>query len=166
MARTVSNGSATVVGTGNHLDTCRSLAAELGISDRVDFVGWVDHDALESYFARAALTAVPSRWPEPFGMVGIEAMARARPVVGFAAGGIPDWLQHEVNGLLAPAGDCEALGAHIERLLVDPAFARRLGEQAARIVAERYRPEGFLQRMQETLGLAAENGTEGGGPGH
>jgi glycosyltransferase involved in cell wall biosynthesis len=146
---------ATVVGAGNHLDACRGLAERLGIAERVEFAGWVDHEALESYFARAALTAVPSRWPEPFGMVGIEAMARGRPVVAFAAGGITDWLQDDVNGLIAPAADVDALRARIDRLLGDPPFARKLGEQAALGVAERYRPEDFLRRMNDTLARAA-----------
>jgi glycosyltransferase involved in cell wall biosynthesis len=76
-------------------------------------------------------------------------------VVGFAAGGIPDWLQHGINGLLAPEADCETLGAHIECLLADPAFARKLGRQAARTVAECYRPAQFLKRIDQTLARAA-----------
>ncbi|MFK7845583.1 MAG: glycosyltransferase family 4 protein, partial [Rhodothermales bacterium] len=60
---------ATVVGTGNHLDSCKRLAAELGINKRVHFAGWVPHEELEPLYAKSTLTVVPSRWPEPFGMV-------------------------------------------------------------------------------------------------
>ena len=142
---------ATVVGAGNHLDWCRALAGELGIARRVSFTGWVDHARLQDYYARAALSVVPSRWPEPFGMVGIEAMARGRPVVGFAAGGIPDWLEDGVTGLLAPEADHEALGRHIARLLADPALAARLGCQAAGRVQERYRADRFLDELTGVL---------------
>jgi glycosyltransferase involved in cell wall biosynthesis len=156
---------ATVVGTGNHLDECRALALRLGIAQRVDFAGWIDHERLESYYARAAVAAVPSRWPEPFGMVGIEAMARGRPVVGFAVGGIPDWLEDGVNGLLAPQADVATLSAHLERLLANPSLARRLGEQAARLVQERYRPEAFLHDLLACLARTVDDPGAAQSPG-
>jgi glycosyltransferase involved in cell wall biosynthesis len=146
---------ATIVGSGNHLDACRALARDLDIDDAVTFAGWVPHDGLQEHYARAAVSAVPSRWPEPFGMVGIEAMARGRPVVGFAVGGIPDWLEHGVTGLIAPEADTERLGAHIERLLQEPDLARRLGGQAAHRVRERYRPDDFQRRLLERLEAVA-----------
>ena len=142
---------ATIAGIGNHLDACKTLARELGIADAVTFTGWVPHEALQQHYARAAVSAVPSRWPEPFGMVGIEAMARARPVVGFAVGGIPDWLEHNVTGLIAPEADTATLGAHIGRLLHDPDLARTLGRQAAQRVGERYQPADFQRRLLERL---------------
>jgi glycosyltransferase involved in cell wall biosynthesis len=146
---------ATVVGTGNHLETCRSLAGDLGIADRVHFAGWVPHGELTRFYVDAALTVVPSRWPEPFGMVGIEAMARGRPVVGFAVGGIPDWLEDEVTGLLVPEADTVAMAAAIGRLLGDPALRLRLGEAAVQRVRERYQPSGYLTRLMHILETTA-----------
>ena len=142
---------ATIVGTGNHLDRCKALAQDLEIADQVAFTGWVNHAELETYYQRAMFTVVPSRWPEPFGMVGIEAMARARPVVGFAAGGIPDWLDDGVTGLLAPAADVGALARHIERLLDDSQLRHRLGQQAAESVQARYRPTDFIDKLSHLL---------------
>ena len=84
-------------------------------------------------------------------MVGIEAMARGRPVVGFAAGGIPDWLEHGVTGLIAPEADTQALGANIDRLLRDPVLAQQLGAQAAQRVQERYQPGTFVDGMTHLL---------------
>ena len=51
---------------------------------------------------RADLLVVPSLWPEPFGLVGLEAARHRLPVAAFAVGGIPDWLRPGVNGYLAP----------------------------------------------------------------
>ncbi len=141
----------TIVGTGNHLDSCRRLAASLGIDRRVEFTGWVPHHELESYYARAAFTVVPSRWPEPFGMVGVEAMARGRAVVGFAAGGITDWLSSGVNGMLVPAGDVAKLAAAIDSLLADPGKTRRLGECAARVAAQQFTHGRYLGQIQNLL---------------
>jgi glycosyltransferase involved in cell wall biosynthesis len=65
----------------------------------------------------------------------IEAFLRGRPVVGTRAGGIPDIVQHEVNGLLVPQGDSVALAEAIERLLGDRALAVRLGANALEYVS-------------------------------
>jgi glycosyltransferase involved in cell wall biosynthesis len=144
------------VGTGNHLDACRALAETLDIAPRVTFTGWVPHDALEPYYARAAVCVVPSRWPEPFGMVGVEAMARGRPVVGFDVGGIPDWLDDGVTGILVPEADTAALGAGIAELLDDSERARALGRAAAERVGERFQPDQYLDRLMVILEEAAE----------
>jgi len=142
---------ATIVGAGSHLEACRALAERSGIRARVTFTGWVPHDALETYYARAAVCVVPSRWPEPFGMVGVEAMARGRPVVGFAVGGIPDWLEHGVTGILAPEADTGALGAAIASLLADPERATELGRAGLARVRERFLPERYLDRLMQIL---------------
>jgi len=151
LARVIAPWRATVVGTGNHLDTCKALARDLGIAERVRFAGWVPHDDLEPFHVDAAVMVVPSRWPEPFGMVGIEAMARGRPVIGFAVGGIPDWLTDGVNGLLVPEADTGAMAAAIDRLLADRSLRARLGEGALASVRERYRPRDYLEQMMRIL---------------
>lgn len=146
---------ATIVGTGNHLEACRSLAAELKLAERVTFAGWVPHQDLESYYGRAAVCVVPSRWPEPFGMVGVEAMARARPVVGFAVGGIPDWLDDGVTGLLAPEADTGTLGAAIASLLGDRERAAALGAAGLARVRAEFQPAHYLDRLMAILAEAA-----------
>jgi len=154
LARVPGDWHATIVGTGNHLDACRALAETSGIAARVTFAGWVSHDALEPYYARAAVCVVPSRWPEPFGMVGVEAMARGRPVVGFAVGGIPDWLEDGVTGILAPEADTNALGGAITSLLTDPQRAAALGAAGLARVRERFQPDQYLDRLMHILGEA------------
>jgi len=145
---------ATVVGTGNHLNTCRALAGDLKIAHRVTFAGWVPHAALEPYYARAAVCVVPSRWPEPFGMVGVEAMARGRPVVAFAVGGIPDWLDDGVTGILAPAADTAAMGTAIAALLEDPQRAADLGRAGLERVRTQFQPAHYLDQLMQILGDA------------
>jgi len=121
----------------------------------VTFAGWVPHEALEPYYARAAVCVVPSRWPEPFGMVGVEAMARGRPVVGFAVGGIPDWLDDGVTGLLIPEADTAALGVAIAEMLADPARSQTLGRAGVERVRERFQPDRYLDGLMRILGEAA-----------
>jgi len=155
LARVPQRWHATIVGAGNHLDSCRRLAKNLGIAENVEFTGWVAHQDLESYYTNAAFTVVPSRWPEPFGMVGVEAMARGRAVVGFAAGGIPDWLNNGINGVLAPAGDVDELGKAISGLLADPAHSRSLGNRAAQHAAQEFTHAAYLEAMENLLEEAA-----------
>jgi len=140
-----------IVGAGNGEGKLRDLCARLGLEGRVRFAGWTPHEALGDFYDSARVVAAPSRWPEPFGMVGVEAMARGRPVAGFAVGGIPDWLEDEVTGLLAPEQDVAGLAAALERLLADGALARRLGEAARQRYEERYGFDRYLCKLESIL---------------
>jgi glycosyltransferase involved in cell wall biosynthesis len=77
---------------------------------------------------------------DPFPLVVLEAMAAALPIVAFAVDGIPEQLGPDA-GLLAPAGDAEALTRHVERLLDDPALRATLGQAAAARLARCFTPE-------------------------
>ena len=93
----------------------------------VRFPGWVNEAGRDDLLSKARLLAMPSRWPEPFGLVGLEAAASGVPTVAFDVGGIPTWLTPEVNGVLVPpAGGAPALGAAIAGVLNDPARYARL----------------------------------------
>ncbi len=143
-----------VAGAGNHLPGCVALARDLGLGDRVTFLGWVPHDRLGAYRRRARVVAVPSRWPEPFGMVGVEAMWASRPVAGFAVGGIPSWLEDGVTGISAPEGDWRALGEAVGRLVQDRDLAARLGGEAHQRARERYRFDPGVDETEELLDSA------------
>jgi glycosyltransferase involved in cell wall biosynthesis len=136
-----------VAGDGWALDRAKAKARELGVADRVTFHGWTSTDQLHELYQSASVVCVPSLWPEPFGIVGIEAMAHARPVVAYATGGIPEWLSHDVTGLLAPPGDVEALRSGLRQLLGDPARAAQMGEQGRAIAARSFSPEAYLHAV-------------------
>jgi len=125
-----------VAGSGNADSALRKKARELGIDEAVRFAGQVDDAELEVLYADAALLAVPSRWPEPFGMVGLEAMRHGLPVVGFAVGGIPDWLEDGLTGILAKPGNPRSLANAMARIMDNPALAFAFGE-AGRLKAEK-----------------------------
>lgn len=141
----------TIVGSGNARAALEKLCATLHIAHKVRFAGWVNPADLGSYYAAAKVVAVPSRWAEPFGMIGLEAMHYGRPVAAFAVGGIPDWLEHGVTGLLAPEMDVRALGAAIQTLLRDPALCARLGRQAQESVRTKFTFDGYLDRLEGFL---------------
>lgn len=114
----------------------------------VRFAGWVDRGERERLMRGADLLAVPGVWPEPFGMVGVEAGGVGLPSVAFAVGGIPDWCEPGVSGELAP-GDPptpEGLADAIVRALGDAGHHARLREGAWRM-AQHFRAEAHVDTL-------------------
>jgi glycosyltransferase involved in cell wall biosynthesis len=123
-----------ILGDGNHRPYCERLSVRLGLSDRVRFHGFVPRDELKKFYLEASVLAVSSIWPEPFGLVGREAMSYGLPVVAFDAGGIREWLVDGENGFLVRWKDTDELAAHIEELLRDKELARRMGRRGLEMV--------------------------------
>jgi glycosyltransferase involved in cell wall biosynthesis len=150
LARLTSPFRAVIAGSGPAEAWLRSKAAEEGLSSRVHLAGWQGAGAIEWLYERADIVAFPSVWDEPFGLVGIEAMAHGKPVVAFSVGGVPDWLQDGVTGLAVPRRDQQALAEALDRLLQDNAFAQRLGDAGRARVADEFSPERHV-RLIESL---------------
>jgi glycosyltransferase involved in cell wall biosynthesis len=136
LAKLKGDWSCTIVGDGMAGDSLRAEAAARGLSGRVTFAGWLNGGALESAFQEASVVVVPSRWPEPFGIVGIEAMAHRRPVVAFRVGGIPDWLDAPATGFAIAPLDTAAFAERVQWLFDHPDDAAAMG-QAGRARVER-----------------------------
>jgi glycosyltransferase involved in cell wall biosynthesis len=118
-----------VAGRGPMERALRAFARELGLERRIHFLGHVvpiGH-ALED----ATAVVVPSLG-EGFGMVALEAMERARPVIAAAIGGLVDVVRDGETGLLVPPGEVEPLAEAMVELASDPARAARLGEAGRR----------------------------------
>jgi glycosyltransferase involved in cell wall biosynthesis len=148
---------ALIVGTGNHMQACVELARKLKLGGQVSFLGWVSHDRIGDYFGRARVVAVPSRWPEPFGMVGLEAMWASRPVVAFAVGGIPDWLADGESGFAVPEQDWKLYGQAIEQLLEEPQLAARMGRHGYDMASEKFRFDTQIDRTEAMLRRAVQS---------
>jgi len=140
-----------IVGTGNDEGMLKERVFDGPLKDRVVFHGWVDHEQLIEMYDQAMCSVVPSRWPEPFGMVGLEAMLRKRPVIGFAVGGIPDWLKDRVTGYLVPAADTAMMAEKITRLTSDPALCRVMGEAGWKSVHEHFDFSAYIDRLEHLL---------------
>jgi glycosyltransferase involved in cell wall biosynthesis len=117
-----------LVGSG----TLRPLVEEL-VRDLPDRVSWVERltpDEVAGALDESRFLVLPSR-SEGMGRVIVEAFCRARPVVASRVGGIPDLVEHDVNGLLVEPGDIDALAEALVRLLTDRGLAERLAAGAA-----------------------------------
>jgi glycosyltransferase involved in cell wall biosynthesis len=119
-----------VAGDGPDKPRIEAAAREAGVPAR--FEGWVGEERRAELFDEVDALAIPSLWPEPFGLVGIEAAGAGVPAIAFGVGGITDWLEPGVTGEVAP-GDrpaVEGLSAAIVRALRDPILLARLGNEA------------------------------------
>jgi glycosyltransferase involved in cell wall biosynthesis len=103
--------------------------------DRFRALGWLTHEETLAQYQRAAIVAVPSIWQEPFGLVAVEAMAHARPVVASKVGGLAEIVRDGETGLHVPPNDPRALAEALGTILDSPARAHALG-QAGRLRAE------------------------------
>jgi glycosyltransferase involved in cell wall biosynthesis len=101
-----------------------ALAGELGIADRVRFLG--EQQDVGRLLAAADVYCQPNTEPEPFGLAYVEALAAGRPVVASDAGGVRE-IVDAATGVLVPPGDDVALAAALTRLIGDPALRARLG---------------------------------------
>ena len=122
-----------VIGIGEDRDYLQALAGELGVSDRVHFLGHVAADDLPRWYNAADVVAMPNREidgdTEGFGMVFLEAAACAKPTVAGLAGGTGAAVIDGVTGLRVDGASTEAVADALVRLLGDAALARELGEQ-------------------------------------
>jgi type III pantothenate kinase len=136
-------------GDGWQLEAMRRLARRLRVQERVRFTGWLAAHDLARELAEASVVAMPSLWPEPFGLVGIEAHAAGRPVVASATGGVADWLEDGISGVLVRPGDHGALAAGLNELLADSARQQEMGAAGKRMVAARFSQEHHVAALLE-----------------
>lgn len=131
------------VGTGPLTQSLMTLATELGIDGRVQFLGAQPHDTVLHLMQRALIFALPSQTAESgdseaLGIVFNEASACAIPIVSTWHGGIPEAVLHGETGLLAHEGDEKLLAEHLNTLLSDKSLAIEFGRRGREYVCDCY----------------------------
>lgn len=121
-------------GDGEMAEALRMQRAQRQLTSHVQFGGAYAQGEVLSLMRQTDVVAVPSRW-EGCPYVVLEALQAGVPVVAASVGGIPDLLQHNVNGICVAAGDAEALSDGLLGLLRDPQKRRQLAEQGCETVA-------------------------------
>ena len=138
-----------IAGEGPEREPLRTRAGELGIGDRVTFLGAQPRERIVELFHAADATILASSW-ENFPHTVVEALAVGTPVLAMQAGGVAEVVHDGVNGLLVAAGDTAALGEAVRRYFADDALRERLRGAAAASVAE-YAPEVVFGELEQTL---------------
>ncbi len=130
------NARLIIAGNGPAMSDLKKYTAEIGLTDSVEFTGWVSPEKIPELMNTATVVIVPSRWAEPFGLVALQAAQMARPVVATCVGGLPEVVIHRETGLLVEKGNIDMLAEVIAFLLEHPQAAIQMG-QVARSRAQR-----------------------------
>jgi glycosyltransferase involved in cell wall biosynthesis len=144
----------TIAGSGE-IDAHRQLAEQLGIAERVTFLGWVDLDQISRLMRTADVFVLPS-YKEGLPMAIIEAMANALPVVSTPVGSIPDMVRDGETGLLVPAGNPAALSDALLKLLQSPELRAKIGTAARQLYLRDLTVSSMCDRLETIFnGLTA-----------
>ncbi len=147
--RQVEGAKLIIVGDGPERDRLTRLRDELGLRERLTFLGARSRHEVLRYLAGARAALLSSAW-ENLPHVAVEALAVGTPVVSTAVGGVPEVVHDDQNGLLVPPNDPEALAAALRRMLVDDELRARLAA-AARPSVEAIGREPTYARLEQIL---------------
>lgn len=145
-----------VAGDGELQEQWTALSAELGIEDRVTFLGNVPHARIPLYIRAASLFVLNSEY-EGLSHTLLEVASLGTPIVCTGVCGNPEVVEHEVNGLLVQPKSPDELGPAMMRVLDDPALAQRFVE-AGLVKMQGFRREATFPQVLEILDSAVKNG--------
>lgn len=132
-----------IVGRDKNRPKMLQLCRELGVDAHFTFLGWLPNEQVRNLYLEASVFVMPSL-SEAFGVALLEAMASGVPVVATRVGGIPELVEHGVNGLLVEPNDPDALAEALLAVLENADMAAHLGRQG-RITAQRFGIEQMLK---------------------
>lgn len=138
------------VGEGDDVQRLSQLAAKLGVAGCVHFLSGLSRPQIAACYSRADIFALPSSG-EGYGLVFLEAMTFAKPVVGAAAGGPLDLIQDGVNGILVPPRDSQKLTQALATLLSDEPLRTRMGRTGAHLIQEHYSFAAFKDGLNRII---------------
>jgi len=125
------------LGGDGDVKECQALAREYAIGNRVSFLGWIDNAAKEAQFRKASIFVLPS-YHEGMPMSVLEAMAHGLATVSSNAGGIPQIIDHGVNGLRVEAGDVSGLADALISLLSDEKAKKEMGAKGLATIQSKF----------------------------
>jgi len=138
-----------ICGSGRQEHVYRKMVKRFNLTKRVVFKSKISKRMISEYYQKAAVVVMPSRSPETFGLVGLEAMKVGKPVIASDVGGISEWLAHEKTGLLFPSNNSRALADAIEKLLNDKNLLKTMEINARKSFIENFQPENYMKALRK-----------------
>jgi glycosyltransferase involved in cell wall biosynthesis len=148
------------VGGGPHKDAMRALARELGVDDRIAWMGSLPQEDVLQHYRAADIFVLASRIAKDGDREGLpnvlmEAQSQGLPCVATNTSAVPELIVDGDTGLIVPPGDCEALARALARVVTDPALRDRLGAAGQARVVRDFPHDANLDRLGHEFGLAA-----------
>jgi phosphatidylinositol alpha-1,6-mannosyltransferase len=140
-----------VAGVGEDVTWFQQIADESGVRDRVHFLKGLSYAEIAACYSACEIFAMPSRG-EGFGLVYLEAMACAKPVIGGLHGGAPEVIDHGKTGFLVQHGEADQLASSLQTLLADPILGREMGARGLDRVKKEFHFETFAGSLKQILG--------------
>lgn len=138
-----------LAGSGPDLEKYQAMATELGVEDKVRFLGW--RDDRKALLELADVCVLPSRY-EPFGTVIAESWFAEVPLVAAKAQGAVQYVEHDKNGLLCEIDDVDGLALQLQRAVSDDALRTNLVSEGTKIYNELFSREVVTQTMIDAYG--------------
>lgn len=138
-----------IAGEGWAQPRIEKLANQLGLSNRVTWHGWCNREKLDVLYQQCFAVVFPSVWPEPAGLITLEASARYRPVIASAVGGIPEHMCDGETGILVPPNDIKKLAAAITELATNYQKSRSMGERGHAWFLKEFTMDTHVKRLQK-----------------
>jgi glycosyltransferase involved in cell wall biosynthesis len=139
-----------VIGDGTDLNRHKQLASEIGIADRVHFLGSVDESLLRRCYRACDIFVLPSA-QEGFGIVYLEAMHHRKPIVAARSGAAPEVVKDGETGLLVEYGNVEQLANVVARLCLSSNLRAILGTAGYRHLQQNFTFEHFRRRLTDII---------------
>lgn len=137
-----------IIGSGPQREELYNLTNDLGIKDKIEFVGGISNEKICDYLASASVFVRPSL-SEGLGTAFLEAMAAGLPVVATPVGGIPDFLKDGETGLFCRVGDPDDIADKIKTLLIDDNLKNKLILNGRKLVEEKYSWDKVAEEFRE-----------------
>jgi glycosyltransferase involved in cell wall biosynthesis len=141
----------TIIGDGPEKQNLFELSKNLHLENSVNFLGWVEHTQLEAYYKKTTLVIVPSICPENFPTVCNEAMSVGRPVIGTNVGGIPEIIDHGLNGYIVEPKQVEEIAQRVIALFEDENLLKQMSFNA-RSKIEQFSTENYINKILNVYG--------------
>ncbi|MFQ5796118.1 MAG: glycosyltransferase family 4 protein [Candidatus Bipolaricaulia bacterium] len=144
-----------IAGDGPERGRLEQSVTQLGLDERVSFLGFLDQTTLKHHMERSSMVVVPSL-SEGLSRVAVEAMACGTAVIGSAVGGLPELIRDGETGVLVPPDDVEALAERISYLIEHAHLAAEMGERGREFVVKRFSNRSYSESFAEMLAMALQ----------
>jgi glycosyltransferase involved in cell wall biosynthesis len=148
-------GKLYIAGDGEEKERIERLVNEKNISERVELVGFIAQDKVNEYISNATVVALPSKWYENCPYSALETIAIGKPIIGSDLGGIPELVEHDVNGLIYK--NQQELETYLKKVLEDKEYCEKL-ERGAERLRQQYSKENYYEEIMKIYqNLVREN---------